>query len=320
MVIAMRLGLLNLQMRLCSGTSINNYSAIIMEAGQIDVASYLHSLHSHHASSYHHDVKIIGYEMCEILEHLHREQIVWMDFKPSNIVRVISSEDTIVYHKAIDFDSAVDIASSNNHIKYLDRHSAHVTARYVSPEVAKYIWTTVQNKDQQSTLRIPITTAIDIFALGLTIFELLNPRHNTLWEELGVVDIHNDQAILQYAAESLTSQHMINEVLQRCFPGIDNRAIQSWLHDALCLVPQERWDATALKTRHSLFSAVAGATATLDITKLVRKEDLQTHEKHIKEAIVQSTNVIVERIQASEERILYENAMNFHRLQTTVAS
>jgi hypothetical protein len=40
--------------------------------------------------------------------------------------------------------------------------------------------------DNQNTQKVPITAVMDIFALGLTVFELLNPRQKSLWEEFGV--------------------------------------------------------------------------------------------------------------------------------------
>jgi hypothetical protein len=66
----------------------------------------------------------------------------------------------------------------------------------------------------------------------------------------------------------------------------------------------------ALKTGHSLF---AGTAATLDISKLARRND-------IKDAIAQSTQIIIERSAASESRILYEAEARLEQLNNTLSS
>ena len=209
--------------------------------------------------------------------------------------------------KAIDFDSAVDLSAG---VKYLNEVTAHATPLYVSPEVAKYLVS-------KTTETIAITNSIDIFALGLIIFEWLNPRRLCLWEELGV-KVGNTGDVFHYATELLTNDE-IAKVLIRCFPGNDGSAIRLWLLDALQVSPLARWDAKALQTRHSLLAGTAG---TIDMHQL--RDDLHVHGEKITKAIAleisTSTQVVVEQIRISEKRIMYESAVNFDQLHNTLIS
>jgi serine/threonine protein kinase len=106
------------------------------------------------------------------LEHLHRYDIVHFDIKPLNILVDQVSDDEIQCVIS-DLGSCkvvgTDLTSVNERvIKGLAQpEKAHVTISYASPEFIRLFGVKKKNC-------LPIHKMIDIYAFGLTIFEILN--------------------------------------------------------------------------------------------------------------------------------------------------
>ncbi len=86
-------------------------------------------------------------QLCGAVEYAHRRLIVHRDLKPSNVL--VDSEGQI---KLLDFGISKDLDAGNTQTQ------AVMTPRYAAPE---------------QILGEPVTTATDVFALGMLLFELL---------------------------------------------------------------------------------------------------------------------------------------------------
>ncbi len=243
-----------------TGEDLSPYVAIAMEKGLADLATHWRSHYRN--GNFRHEATLEGADLLDILIHTHGHGYVFMDFKPANVVKVLSGTNFRL--KAIDLDSAVRL---DNPPVYLTEENAAGTPRYLSPEVSKFMYAKQQGTNPMP--KIEITTAVDVFAMGLIAFEAMNHRDGmrSLWDVLGV----NESEIISYAATTL-SDEIINKALERTFQTDSAGAsITSWLRDALRVNPRDRWTANALKNRHSLFGTIA---ATINMEKLATKDDI----------------------------------------------
>lgn len=270
-----------------SNDDLSPYVAIAMEKGLADLATHWRS--QHRSGNFRHEATLEGAELLDILIHTHGHGYVFMDFKPANVVKVLSGTNFRL--KAIDLDSAVRL---DNPPVYLTESNAAGTPRYLSPEVAKFMYAKQQGVKPLPT--IEVTPAIDVFAMGLIAFEAMNHRDGmrSLWDVLGV----NENEIISYAATKL-SDEIINNALTRTFQTDSAGAsITSWLRDALRVNPRDRWTANALKNRHSLFGTIA---ATINMEKLATKDDIA-------------------QIIANTEKIMFQQAENMDLLMSSLES
>lgn len=276
----------NGQIKPCSGNvdALSSYVAIAMEIGAADLAS--HWNYQKHNNNFLNEVKVEGAELLDILIHAHQYGYVLMDFKPANIVKVPTSS-TSFRLKTIDLDSAVQLKDQTPF--YLSEGNAVCTPHYVSPEVAKFM-----NAKQKGIHPLPhqiqITSAIDIFAMGLIAFESMNGM-KSLWDVLFV----EESRIIEYVAKDLTDQ-IIDKAVERTFSK--DPSIKSWLKHALRVEPSERMTAFNLKNTRSLFSRNA---ATINVETLATKEDIS-------------------RIIANTEQIMYQQEQNKDVLLSAIAS
>ena len=84
-----------------------------------------------------------------MLKIAHANNIVLMDLKPANIVRVCNVRDGSIHHKAIDFDHAIELHKYILGTSSSSSSAAVVggTPRYIAPEVARAMLT--GNNEQQ---------------------------------------------------------------------------------------------------------------------------------------------------------------------------
>jgi non-specific serine/threonine protein kinase/serine/threonine-protein kinase len=94
-------------------------------------------------------------QVCEAVAYAHRHLVVHRDLKPSNIL--VTAEGQV---KLLDFGIA----------KPLDAQQSHLTAAAIAPLTPRCA------APEQLTGK-PITTATDVYALGLLLFELLTGAH-----------------------------------------------------------------------------------------------------------------------------------------------
>jgi len=107
------------------------------------------------------DVIRIGIIIADALSHAHSHGIIHRDVKPSNIIVNASNEPVL-----IDFDIARVVNLETISVNKKDGKYARLgTARYSAPE--------------QFTEPERITSAVDIFSLGMVLYELLT--HETPW-------------------------------------------------------------------------------------------------------------------------------------------
>jgi len=247
------------------------YFAFIMENGNIDLCKYTF-LHFHD-KSFLLEFKIIGYDICEILKILHSNNYIWMDFKPANVVRIVTDRDGRIHHKAIDFDSCIKInnnysptttsttsTTTYNNICY----NIGGTARYISPEVA----IAVILKSEKKQCDFKPTTAIDVFSFALWVFEVYN-KQKSLWECMDI-DISNDTEVFQCASK--LTDNKIKEIIDIHLGSENSTAARHWLLDALKVNPNERLSIEQLNDRHTLFTT---KYATIDIDNIAMKFDYE---------------------------------------------
>ena len=97
-------------------------------------------------------------DVLSAVAHAHQHLIVHRDLKPSNI---LVTEDGVV--KLLDFGVAALLSNSTDQVSNLTRHiAAGLTPGYAAPE---------------QFLGNEVTTATDVYTLGLTLFVLLAGRH-----------------------------------------------------------------------------------------------------------------------------------------------
>lgn len=119
-------------------------------------------------------------QVCDAVAYAHRNLIVHRDLKPSNIL--VTARGTV---KLLDFGIA----------KLLDPQLARVTQIAVAP------MTPICAAPEQLTGG-PITTATDVYALGLLLFELLAGTH--AWMNSGTPMLHALRTVLQRPAPALS--------------------------------------------------------------------------------------------------------------------
>ena len=167
--------------------------------------------------------------------------------------------------EAIDFDNAFP---QDTEITF----EAVATPRYVSPEIAKLLLQRMGGKTPKTT---KAEKGIDIFALGLIIWELANENHS-LWEALSVS--HDDKNAILVCAADLTDK-IIQDAIKMTFKGDIRRSLRSWLEDALKVNPAQRWSAERLLNEHSLFGKQAGTLNIADtVARMETKIDVMDHK------------------------------------------
>ncbi len=93
----------------------------------------------------------------DALEHAHRRGVVHRDVKPSNIFVCRDVEDGRIWSKLLDFGVALDLARHKGPIEICG------DPRYIAPEQA------LGNR--------PLDGRTDLYAAGITLFELVTGRH-----------------------------------------------------------------------------------------------------------------------------------------------
>ena len=248
------------------GEDCTGFVGLAMERGGDNLAEFLkkkkHSL-----------VELLPYakSILHILDAAHEKCcVVLMDLKPENIVRFHDVEQDDYTLKAIDFDNSRPIDTEIT-------MDATGTLAYISPEVARVM---LARANKTTPVRTFATPAIDIFALGLIVFEMAC-EGKSLWEFFGirVRPVVVDELALLNAAASLTD-NKVKELLEKHL----HLPLRSWLLDALKVEPAERWSAKLLLSSHSLFRPESQATHRVSsgltqqlldsVSKLATKEDM----------------------------------------------
>ena len=143
---------------------LDGYYCIAMEVGVVDLQEYFFDIKKD--PSFFHEVKLIGAQLCELIEAAHAIGVVLMDFKPANVLRVQKKGRFVL--KAIDFESSIELGNDGNPIGH---YTLAGTPQYISPEVSKVL---LQQMNGESAAPFKPTSAIDVFAFGLMVFECMN--------------------------------------------------------------------------------------------------------------------------------------------------
>lgn len=100
----------------------------------------------------------------DILMHLHKNDIIYMDLKPSNILYDYNNSKV----KLFDFDAAIDL----NELEYINEFSMPSERTFIPPEIRN-----ITNIGKRKEFFI--TEEIDIYMLGATFFTLIMGRYPT---------------------------------------------------------------------------------------------------------------------------------------------
>ena len=235
----------------CDGCcyDLSGLHGIVMESGIIDMKAY--SRIYFRKPNFLIEFKSVGFDVCEIIKTAHSNNIVLMDLKPANIVRVMNNDGTN-NHKAIDFDDAIDL---NN---FLFSAAISSTPRYIAPEVAKAMLYPTENNKFKPTL------AVDVFSFGLWVFEVFNDQVS-LWTCLGVDESKDEDVLI--SASNLTDDQ-IERVIRAKLGDMKSTAARTWLLDALKVNPYDRLTIEKRNARHSLFT---NNYATISMNNLATK-------------------------------------------------
>lgn len=210
---------------------------IVMERGVISMDKYLLT---HQDVNHRFRLGIVEH-LINILINAQYCGVVLMDFKFSNVIRVLT-QDGDVFLKAIDFGSACSEADG-------DVISGDTTPAYSCPEIANYMLvasTTASDNttDGETSIRSPKAShKMDIMALGWAVFELMNGE--SYWKSLS---LEKDVDILK-ALSKLKDEEVAYRI-EDSFPGDKLEDLRSWLRHALKVNPNERYNASKLKTHH----------------------------------------------------------------------
>lgn len=98
-------------------------------------------------------VAMIGYKVCQALEYAHDKNVIHRDIKPANIMITEGGEGI----KLMDFGIARTLLTTSD-----EKHQIAGTLAYIAPEVFE---------------GAPLDPRADIYALGLTLYELLAGGH-----------------------------------------------------------------------------------------------------------------------------------------------
>ena len=120
-------------------------------------------------------------KVCDAVQYAHRNLIVHRDLKPSNILVTADGEP-----KLLDFGIAKPLDETEHH-GLTDARSQPMTREYAAPE---------------QVLGEPVTTATDVYALGVLLYELLCGHSPYARAERG--EISWPKAIVEESPESLT--------------------------------------------------------------------------------------------------------------------
>ena len=212
-----------------SGDDCSQFCGLVMERGVGDLADYLRKKKKDGGMSLTAKLTIIE-TLVDIVSAAHSSDIVLMDFKLANVVRVLVGEEFKL--KAIDFGSS---RRKDEQIT----SDVSCTPKYVAPEVARTMLAKLKKNVQVGDTFA--SSRIDIFALGLMVYELASESMATLWESLGVRS-SDEKGMLERAA-SLTDEE-VERVVESNFGGEMFRDLRSFLLDALKVNPADRWDAS----------------------------------------------------------------------------
>ena len=279
----------------------------VMEAGSQDLAKYLRETRGLKQTE---KTTIVDF-LVTMISHVHSLNIVLMDFKLSNVVRVFDGRE--IRLKAIDFDSARK-KDENITIK------VSYTPNYVSPEVAKVM---LARRVSSQTGEFYASQKIDIWCLGCCVFELFNERLQTLWECLGV-RVGDDMGILEMAARLTDAD--IERAVETQYPGEGFSGVRSFMLSALKIEPFERLDAILLQNKN-LFNS-GGATVSIGrslrsmeakMEKFVTKEDLEK----IMERVIAKMDAIAESqegVGIAVRQMLFDNAERHAELKLALSA
>ena len=103
-------------------------------------------------------------QTADILIHLHKNDIIYMDLKPANILYDYNNSKV----KLFDFDAAIDL----NELEYINEFSMPSERAFIPPEI-RYITNIGKRKE------FFITEEIDTYMLGATFFTLIMGRYPT---------------------------------------------------------------------------------------------------------------------------------------------
>jgi serine/threonine protein kinase len=276
----------------CDGCddNLSGLHGIVMESGIIDMKAY--SRMHFRKPNFLIEFKSVGFDVSEIIKTAHSNNIVLMDLKPANIVRVINNDGTN-NHKAIDFDDAIDLN------KFLPSTTISGTPRYIAPEVAKHMLDSTKNNKFKPTL------AVDVFSFGLWVFEVFNEQVS-LWTCLGVDEFKDEDVLI--SASKLTDDQ-IQRVINDKLGDTKLTAARTWLLDALKVNPHNRLTIERLNSNHSLLTT---NYATISMNNLVDK--IITVSNDNARQIMENNNMNARLLLNKFQELRQDVQDEFHRL------
>ena len=180
-----------------------------------------------------HEVIDFGIQLCDILEHLHNQNLIFRDLKPANIIRNPDG-----HFKLVDFGIAhylePDQMKTSMSLDFPDQFEASLalgSLGYAAPEVSD-----LKSKKE-------LTYAIDIYSLGATLHHLLSGQHP--WN--GYFTYFSPLDLTPYGDAGLKVTNLIEEMIatnKTRRPRIQNisKRLQSLKHD----IPQRQDNTQAM--------------------------------------------------------------------------
>jgi len=177
------------------------------------------------------EFKLFSFHVLTALEVLHRMKIIHRDVKPSNILY----DDEKNFYCLIDFGVATKYNITANRVETINIQTDHLslvgTVGYIAPEMYKSIYNLLDDPSY--------TFAVDIFAMGITLLEMLTKKrafendlstlsqiipsnlmhHSESFQKI----IHHELSYLQDVSSQMTFHDGSNKMIKKLRQDLDSK-------------------------------------------------------------------------------------------------